>query len=145
MATVRDILAKKGTQVLSIQPEASVYDAARLMNEHKVGAVLVTEAGRLLGIFTERDVLMRIVAQRRDPVETRVEEVMTTGLACCRQHTTLDEARGVMMNRRIRHLPVVNDAEQVQGLVSIGDLNAYDHHSQEQTIHFLHQYIYGQA
>ena len=145
MANVRDILAKKGTQVLTIQPGASVYDAARLMNEHKVGAVLVTEAGRLLGIFTERDVLMRIVAQRRDPVETRVEEVMSTQLACCRLHTTLDEARGVMMNRRIRHLPVVNDAEQVQGLVSIGDLNAYENHSQEQTIHFLHQYIYGQA
>jgi CBS domain-containing protein len=145
MATVRDILSKKGTHVLSIGPEASVYDAACLMNEHKVGSLLVTEGGRLLGIFTERDILQRIVAQRRDPVATRVEEVMSTELACCRLHTDLDEARGVMKNRRIRHLPVVDDEGQVQGMVSIGDLNAHDNHSQEMTIHFLHQYIYGQV
>jgi CBS domain-containing protein len=145
MATVKDILIRKGGDVLSIEPEASVYDAARLMNERKVGSVLVCEAGRLAGIFTERDVLQRIVAQRRDPVDTRVRDVMTEQVACCQLHTTLDEARGVMKNRRIRHLPVVDDDGHLHGLISIGDLNAHDNHSQELTIHFLEQYIYGQV
>jgi CBS domain-containing protein len=145
MATVRDILAKKGSSVLSIGPAASVYDAARLMNDHKVGSLLVTEGERLVGIFTERDILQRVVAQRRDPVETAVADVMTGEVACCRLHTALEEARGVMKNRRIRHLPVVSDEGQILGLVSIGDLNAHENHSQEMTIHFLHQYIYGQV
>jgi len=103
------------------------------------------DGGRLIGIFTERDILSRIVAQRRDPVDTRVEDVMTREVACCQPHTPLEEARGVMKNRRIRHLPVVDPDGQVLGLVSIGDLNAHDNHSQEQTIHFLQQYIHGQA
>jgi CBS domain-containing protein len=145
MATVKDILHHKGKHVLSIGPEASVYDAACLMNEHKVGSVLVCDEGRLAGIFTERDVLQRVVAQRRDPVATRVRDVMTEQVACCQLHTSLDEARGVMKNRRIRHLPVVDDNGQILGLISIGDLNAHDNHHQEMTIHFLHQYIYGQV
>ena len=145
MATVQDLLAKKDTNLLSIGPAASVYDAARLMNERKVGSLLVTEGDRLVGIFTERDILQRVVAQRRDPVATAVAEVMTAEVACCKLHTTVEEARGVMKNRRIRHLPVVNDEGQILGLVSIGDLNAHENHSQELTIHFLQQYIYGQV
>lgn len=147
MAAVKDILFNKSGsgQVLSTEPDASVYDAACLMNQHKVGCVLVTVDGRLEGIFTERDILQRVVAQRRDPVETRVGDVMSREVVCCRPHTSIDEARGVMKNRRIRHLPVVDDDDQVLGLVSIGDLNAYDNHSQEMTIHLLHQYIYGQV
>ena len=145
MATVRDILVHKGSQVLNIGPEATVYDAARLMNEHKVGSLLVMDGSRLIGIFTERDILQRIVAQRRDPVSTLVLDVMTAEVACCRIHTTLAEARGVMKNRRIRHLPVVDDDNRVLGIVSIGDLNAHDNHSHEQTIHFLEQCIHGQV
>jgi CBS domain-containing protein len=145
MGTVRDIISKKGTHVLTIEPTASVYDAARLMNQHKVGSLLVTETGRLVGIFTERDVLQRVVAERRDPVATSIRDVMTSEVACCRMHTTLDEVRGVMMHRRIRHLPVCTEEGQIEGMVSIGDLNAHETHSQEMTIHFLHQYIYGQV
>jgi CBS domain-containing protein len=145
MASVRDILAQKDTRLLSIGPDASVYDAARLMNEHKVGSLLVTDGDRLVGIFTERDILQRVVAQRRDPVTTAVADVMTGEVACCRLHTALEEARGVMKNRRIRHLPVVTDEGQILGMVSIGDLNAHENHSHEMTIHFLQQYIYGQV
>src|ERR1700676_127626 len=109
MATVQDILARKGSRLITIGPQATVFDAAAVMNEHKTGSVLVTEGGRLAGIFTERDVLRRVLGERRDPVTTPVREVMTTEVACCQLHTTLDEARGVMMNRRIRHLPVCSE------------------------------------
>jgi CBS domain-containing protein len=145
MAAVKEILINKGGQVLSTGPEVSVYDAAQVMNEHKIGSLLVMEGEQLVGIFTERDILRRVVAQRRDPVETRVADVMTREVMVCRPHTPLDEARGSMMNRRIRHLPVVDDDGRVLGMISIGDLNAHAHHSQEQTIHLLHQYIYGQV
>jgi CBS domain-containing protein len=143
MPTVRDILQRKGSQVATIHPDATVYDAALTMNEQKIGSLVVVHEGRLVGIFTERDVLQRVVGQRRDAAATLVREVMTPEVACCQLHTSLDEARGVMKNRRIRHLPVVNEVNQLLGLVSIGDLNAHETNSQEQTIHLLREYLYG--
>lgn len=143
MATVRDILAVKGSAVLFTQPGESVLDAAILMNDRKVGSLIVADDDRLVGIITERDILTRVVAERRDPMFTRVGEVMTTQVACCRPHTPLEEARGVMKTRRIRHLPVVDDEMHLHGLISIGDLNAYEVSEQEATIHFLHEYLYG--
>jgi CBS domain-containing protein len=145
MATVRDILATKGPHVLSIGPDATVLDAALLMNEHKVGSLLVMSGGQLVGIVTERDLLARVVSQRRDPATTVVHAVMTAEVACCRPETTVDEARGVMKNRRIRHLPVLDDTDQLLGVVSIGDLNAHLSHDQELTIHILHEYIHGRV
>jgi CBS domain-containing protein len=145
MATVRDILATKGTHVLSVGPEATVLDAALLMNEHKIGSLMVLDGGQLLGIITERDILQRVVVPRRDPGETTVLDVMTTEVICCQPHTAIDEARGVMKNRRIRHLPVVDDARRLCGLISIGDLNAYQANDQEKTIYVLQEYIYGRA
>jgi CBS domain-containing protein len=145
MASVRDILAHKGSEVAAIGPEATVYEAAVRMNERKIGSLTVLHEGRLVGIITERDILHRVVAERRDPRETTVSDVMTTEVLCCRLHTTLEEARGVMKNRRIRHLPVLDEEERLLGLISIGDLNAHAASDQERTIHLLHQYIYGQA
>ena len=145
MAMVRDILAAKGAHVQSIGPEASALDAALLMNEHKIGSLVVLDGGRLAGIITERDVLQRIVAQRRDPAAVAVRDVMTAELVCCRTDTDLDEARGVMKNRRIRHLPVVDEDRRLLGLVSIGDLNAHQARDQEVTIHVLHEYIHGRT
>jgi CBS domain-containing protein len=145
MATVRDILTRKGSGVLTTGRESTVLEAAILMNEHKVGALVVLEGGRIVGMFTERDVLRRVVGEVRDPAHTRVEEVMTTEVVCCRPETTLDEARGAMMNRRIRHLPVINDQDEMVGLVSIGDLNAHERTSHEQTIYLLEEYVYGRV
>jgi CBS domain-containing protein len=145
MAMIKELLFNKSSRILTTGPEVSVYEAARQMNEHRVGSLLVMENEQLVGIFTERDILQKVVAQRRDPVETLVAEVMTRDVICCRPHTPLEEARGVMKNRRIRHLPVVDDDGQVLGIVSIGDLNAHENHTHEQTIHFLHQYIAGQV
>src|SRR5437763_11687513 len=107
MATIREILAKKGTQVFTIGKHATVLDGALLMNEHRIGALVVVEDGQVVGMFTERDVLQRVVAEQRDPVRTLVAEVMTTEVFCCTPDTPIDEARGAMKNRRIRHLPPV--------------------------------------
>ncbi len=145
MANVRDILLTKGGEVVTIRQNASVYDAATLMNEHKIGALVVTDSGKVVGIFTERDVLRRVVAEMRDPQGTPVRDVMTSEVACCLLTTSIDEARAVMKNRRIRHLPVVNGSHELQGMISIGDLNAYQADAQEQTIHFLHEYLYGRV
>jgi CBS domain-containing protein len=145
MATVRDILAVKGSHVLSIGPEATVLDAAVLMNEHKVGSLVVMSGGQLIGIISERDILMRVVVPRLDPGQALVQDVMTIEVVCCQPHTQLEEARGVLKNRRIRHLPVVDDAKQLLGLISIGDLNAHEAHDHEFTIHILQEYIHGRV
>ena len=145
MATVRDILATKGAHVQSIGPEATALDAALLMNEHKIGSLVVLDGGQLIGIITERDILQRVVAQRRDPAALAVRDVMTAELVCARTDTEVDEARGVMKNRRIRHLPVVDADRTLLGLVSIGDLNAHLAHDQELTIHVLNEYIHGRV
>jgi CBS domain-containing protein len=145
MSTVRDILASKGDRVLAIGPHATVLEAARLMNREKVGALVVHEQDRAVGMFTERDVLMRIVAEQRDPAAVTVGQAMTQPVACCRPDTTVEEARTVMRNRRIRHLPVVDEQQRLLGLISIGDLNAWRLDGQEKTIYFLSEYIYGRV
>jgi CBS domain-containing protein len=146
MATVREILARKGTHVFTIGPGATVLDAALLMNEHKIGALVVIDDGRgVVGMFTERDVLRRVVGEQRDPATTPVAEVMTTEVACATPATTIDEARGAMKNRRIRHLPLVDDDRRLLGMISIGDLNAYQTSDHEQTIYLLQEYLYGRV
>ncbi len=145
MPTVKDILAEKGGDVLSIGPQATALDAAVLMNVHKIGSLVVINEGVVVGIITERDILQRVVAARRDPGQTLVQDVMTGEVVCCRPHTKLDEARGVLKNRRIRHLPVLDDDNRLCGLISIGDLNAHDAHDHELTIHILEEYIHGRV
>lgn len=145
MATVREILAVKGTQVASIRPHATIYEAAERMNELRIGSLAVLDGNRLIGILTERDILRKVVGMRRDPTEALVEDVMTSEVVCCQQHTRLEEASGVMTNRRIRHLPVLGDEGELLGMISIGDLNAHQTHTQELTIKLLHEYIYGYA
>lgn len=145
MDNMRTILARKGSQVFTIGRAATVLEAACLMNEHKIGALVVTEAGRVVGMFTERDVLRRVVVEQREPAGTVVGDVMTPDVVCCTDATSIDEARSAMKNRRIRHLPVVDGDRSLQGLVSIGDLNAYDACAQEQTIGLLQDYLYGRV
>jgi CBS domain-containing protein len=143
MATVREILARKGGQVFTTGKGTTVLEAALLMNEHKIGALVVLEAGGVAGMFTERDILQRVVGQHRDPATTTVGDVMTAEVVCCTPETTIDEARGAMKNRRIRHMPLVDGEGRLQGLISIGDLNAYEASNQEQTIFLLQEYLYG--
>lgn len=145
MARVQELLERKGTRVLTIRPAASVLQAATLMNEHRVGSLVVVEDGRVVGMFTERDVLQRVVGERRDPEATRVGDVMTSAVVCCSPDTTVDEARGVMRDRRIRHLPVADSDGRLLGLISIGDLNAQLQAAQEQTVFLLTEYINGRV
>lgn len=142
MATLGDILAVKGSNVVEIGPHATAFEAALMMGEHKIGGVLVCNETGICGIVTERDILRKIVVQRLDPAATRVADIMTAEVICGHPHTTLEEARVVMKERRIRHLPILKDGK-LCGIISIGDLNAHDAHSKEMTIHLLHQYIYG--
>jgi CBS domain-containing protein len=144
MATIRELLATKGDKLVSVGPDATVVNAAIVMNEHRIGAVAVIQEERIIGMFTERDVLKRVVAAQRDPATTRVTEVMSDEVVCCTPETPIGEARAAMKNRRIRHLPVVDGGRTV-GLISIGDLNAYEVVDHERTIHLLHEYLYGRV
>lgn len=145
MSQVSQILAHKGSHVLTIAPHGTVLEASLLMSEHGVGALVVVDVGRVVGIFTERDVLRRVVGRRRDPQHTPVGEVMTAEVLCCTPDTDLEEAKGIFMRQRVRHLPVTDEAGGLLGIVSIGDLNAWQLDGQEQTIHYLHEYIYGRV
>jgi CBS domain-containing protein len=124
MDTVFEILTAKPRRVVATSAAATVRQATRLMNEHGIGSVLVTAGGRLDGIFTERDVLRRVVAEGRSPDSTLVEDVMTRDVLCCSPDATVEEVADLMRRRRVRHVPVVDANGIVVGLVSIGDLNA---------------------
>jgi CBS domain-containing protein len=141
MATVHDILDRKGREVVTVETGATVLQAARRMNERGIGGVVVTEGGRIAGIFTERDVLRRVVAEGRDPARTTVGEVMTAPVLRCRPDARLDECRALMTERRIRHLPVV-DQDEIRGIVTTGDLLAHQVREQEDQIQFLNSYVF---
>jgi CBS domain-containing protein len=145
MSRVSEILQIKGTQIIAMHPDATVLDAACLMNDHKVGSVVVSDHGQIVGIFTERDILRRVVSQQLSPSTTSLGEVMTTDVVCCEMDTPLDSARKVMMTRRIRHLPVLDGQQRMMGIISIGDLNAYRLEGQEVQIHMLKEYLFGRV
>lgn len=140
MPTAERLLDRKGHGLAWLAPTATVFEAARLMNDKHIGSVLVLEKGELRGIFTERDLMRRVVAERRDPEATTLAEVMTTKVVCAAPHTTLDELRFVMREQRIRHVPVVDDGT-VLGMISIGDLNKAEHEVHVQTIEYLSSYM----
>lgn len=143
MGTAADVLAHKGTKIYSISKTASARDAAVRMNEDKVGALLVLEENRIIGIITERDLLRRVLAVKKDPEMTTVEQVMSSNVICGLQDADLDEIRQTMMQRRIRHLPIVSPQDEPMGLISIGDLNAWKLDGHEKTIYYLREYIQG--
>lgn len=142
MGTVHDILSSKPTAVHSVEEHATILDAAQIMNDHKIGSVVVMKNGRMSGILTERDILTRIVAKRQDPETTRVSQVMTREVLTARPTTRLNEARSVMREKRIRHLPVLQE-DKVLGMISIGDLNHAEHDVLVETIQSLEVYIAG--
>ena len=117
---VAAVLKQKGDWVVTVAPDATVFDTIGRMVEQNVGAVLVTERGEVRGIFTERDYLRRIALQGRTSRETRVSEVMTSDLVTVEPDTEVDECLATMTRRKIRHLPVLRDG-RLAGIVSIGD------------------------
>jgi CBS domain-containing protein len=145
MPTVQDILLTKGNSVQAVEPSVSAMDAIRKMNQQKIGALLVMDKGHVEGIFTERDVLRRVVGQERSPSEMLVSEVMTKDVICIAPEMDLDDVSSIMKEKKVRHLPVCGSDGQLHGMISIGDVNAYHASHQQQTIHFLNEYIYGRA
>ena len=141
MARVRDLLTRKGPNVVTVPTTASVLDAAQLMNEHRIGGVVVTEGGRPAGIFTERDILRRIVAAGVDPATTSVGEVMTTAMLTITPDTPIAECRALMSDRRVRHLPVIG-ASGLEGLVTAGDVMAWEVAESQTTIQQLTDYVH---
>ena len=121
MTRVRDILAVKGRDVWSIGPNASVYDAMKLMADKGIGALLVMEGTKLVGIISERDYARKVILQGRSSRTTAVQEIMTTRVAYAESEQNIEECMALMTEIRIRHLPVI-EAGEVRGVISIGDL-----------------------
>ncbi len=99
MATVADILAQKGSSVATVTPKSTVFDAVCLMAEQRIGSVVVTSGARVVGIFTERDVLNRVVAVKMDPQSVTVGEAMSSPVACCQPETRVPECKAVMTEK----------------------------------------------
>jgi CBS domain-containing protein len=142
MQTVGDLLNRKGRDVWFISPDATVHEAAALMEERNVGAVLVCKDGQILGILSERDCVRRVMLQRRSPASTRVREVMTTPIQSVTLHETVDHCMQQMTDRRVRHLPVV-EGGQLLGMISMGDVMKAELSEQEDLISGLESYIHG--
>jgi CBS domain-containing protein len=142
MPNAESLLGKKGREVATVDRTNSVLDAALEMNRRRIGAVVVRDGDRVVGIFTERDILNRVVAAGLLPGGTPVGTVMTAPMAVCRRDTTLAECKSVMTQKRIRHLPVVEEGE-LYGIISIGDIMASEVADQQATIQYLHEYLHG--
>ena len=137
---VTALLAQKTDPLESVTPQTTILEAIRRMNERQIGSVLVMEGDRLAGIFTERDVLTRVVPQRLDPAKTPVAEVMTRQPVTIPHTTTVSQAMMVVTDKRRRHLPVIQDG-RVLGMVSIGDLTRWVVRDQQRTIDNLFDYV----
>lgn len=145
METVMDLLRDRPRALVTTVLSETVLDATRRMNEEHVGSVLVMHSGRLVGIFTERDVLRRVVGDRRPPEETAVADVMTSDVVCCPPEASIDDVAELMRTRRIRHVPIVDAEGFVVGLVSIGDVNACRFSRCEMTLHQVEDYVWRRA
>jgi CBS domain-containing protein len=141
MANVKDLLARKGGNVLVVSPSTTVLDAAEQMNAEGTGSVLVVDNDRLTGIFTERDLMRRIVAVRLDPGTVPVSQVMTTALVTATLEATIGDCGALMSERRIRHLPVV-DGTQIAGMVTTGDILAWQLQEQQSVIQQLESFVF---
>jgi CBS domain-containing protein len=140
--TIAHILKEKGTSVHHAPPDTTVLGAVELMSTKQIGALMVCEAGHPLGIFSERDLMTRVILAGRDPATTRIEEVMSREVVFVEPSTRAEEAMAVMTERRCRHLPVVSEG-RVVGLISIGDLVRWISRNQEFHIRQLEDYICG--
>ena len=143
MRTVRHLLEAKSADIYSIAPDASVIDAVRLMAERSIGAVLVMEGPRLVGIVSERDYARKLVLHGRSSVGTPVRDIMVANVITVDTHQTVDTCLGIMSDKRLRHLPVVENGKLI-GLLSIGDLVKEAIAEQAELIKQLEQYIRGE-
>jgi CBS domain-containing protein len=144
MQTVRQLLNKKGAHVVSVSPETSVYDAIKMMAEHEIGALVVLEKGRLVGIVSERDYARKVILKGKSSRETPVAEIMTREVTTVRPETSVEKCMQLMTDERVRHLPVI-DGDKLAGIISIGDVVKAIISQQEFMIEQLEGYISGQS
>jgi CBS domain-containing protein len=142
MGRVSEILRKKGGDVLKIEASATVFEAIKKIVELNVGSILVTEGDQVVGIMTERDYLRKVAVHGRTSHDTTVGEIMSSPLVYVTPETTIDESMAIMTDRRIRHLPVVED-DDVVWIVSIGDVVKFQSNEQSFQIKYLTEYISG--
>jgi CBS domain-containing protein len=143
MYTVRQILQTKGQQVWSVGPDETVYEALQKMAEKDIGALLVMDSGKLVGIFSERDYARKVILQGKTSRETLVREIMTRNVITIRPEQSCEECMALMTEKRFRHLPVL-EGDQVVGLVSIGDVVKAIITKQGFVIEQLENYITGE-
>jgi len=142
METLRQLLDKKGYEVWSIHPDDSVFDAIKKMADKNIGSLVVLVDDQIVGIITERHYARHVILEGKSSPETPVRDIMTTPVVCTQTDQTIPECMAVMSEKRIRHLPVV-DQKLLIGLVSIGDLVESTIADQEFTIEQLIHYIQG--
>lgn len=120
---VKNILARKGSEVVRISPENTLIETARVLRENKIGAILACDSdGKMCGVISERDIVIAIARSGAAVLENKVATCMTTGVYTCRAEDTIKQVMEVMTSRRIRHLPVVGDDDSIVGMISIGDV-----------------------
>ncbi len=141
--TIDVILSQKGSEIFSVAPGASVFEAIELMDSKNVGALIVMENERLVGMISERDYTRKIVLRGKRSRETLVREIMTSELTVAHPQEPVEQCLRLMTEKRIRHLPVM-DGDNLRGVISIGDLVKFVISAQNATIAHLENYIYGQ-
>lgn len=143
MINVREILGEKGNQIWSVSPNDTVFDALVLMAEKNCGALVVLEGEKLVGIFSERDYARKIILKGKASKDTAVDEIMSTELTLIHPRQSVEECMALMTDKRIRHLPVVDDDQKLVGLISIGDVVKAIISDKEFMIKQLENYITG--
>jgi CBS domain-containing protein len=136
------ILSQKGREIFSVSPDVTVFDAISMLDQKNVGAVLVMDGERLVGMFSERDYTRKVVLRGKRSRETTVAEIMSTDLKVVQPREAVEECLRLMTDKRIRHLPVL-DGEKVVGVISIGDLVKWVISCQSAAIAHLENYIQG--
>jgi CBS domain-containing protein len=139
---VSTLLHHKGSSVWHVSPDATVFDAIKLLADKNIGALPVLSNGALMGIITERDYTRKIALQGKSSKDTRVWEIMTKQVLCAAPDESIEECMRIMTENRVRHLPVVED-EKVLGIISIGDLVNWTISAQSAAIDQMEQYIAG--
>jgi CBS domain-containing protein len=137
------LLRQKGSSIYSLPPDASVFSAIELMADKRVGALLVIDGDRLVGVISERDYARKVVLKGRSSKDTFVREIMTPSPVTIPCNATVDEAMRIMTENRFRHLPVIDAQGHVAGVLSIGDLVNWIVTSQDAAIAHLEHYIAG--
>jgi CBS domain-containing protein len=137
---VSKILEDKGRNVFSIEPDATVYEALRIMGEKNIGALVILEQGKLTGIISERDYARKVVLQNKRSRETAVKDIMTSNVITVKPEDSIEHCMALMSNKKFRHLPVV-EGDEVVGVLSISDIVRAIIDSQRETIQHLQSYI----